>query len=243
MSEASGYAAGLLVSCALHAALFAGACALAALSDATPPDDDATTEAVTLDLSQVDLSFSDDEAEQLPVQAAPSAEALPTPPPPAARLPEPPPLTVPEAETAVPTLKPDDVSPLQPPELDAPETERPPEPPKEAQPAPSSSSPEAVAPAPVQARVDAPPKAQRIFKPKYPDEARRRGEQGDVTLELTVDARGRVETVRVVASCGFPALEKAAEAAARRATFKPAKRDGTPVSGVARLTLTFRLND
>ena len=70
MSDVSGFAAGLVVSCALHAALFAGVCVFATLSDATPPDDDTTTEAVALDLSQVDLSFSKDEAEQLPVQAA-----------------------------------------------------------------------------------------------------------------------------------------------------------------------------
>ena len=99
------------------------------------------------------------------------------------------------------------------------------------------------APAPVQARVDAPPAPRRKICPKYPVEARRRGEEGDVTVELAVDARGRVTDVKVVASCGFAALERAAVAAARNATFRPAKRGHKAVPAVARLTLTFRLRD
>ena len=102
---------------------------------------------------------------------------------------------------------------------------------------------QAAAPAPVQARVDAPPAPRRKICPKYPVEARRRGEEGDVTVELAVDARGRVTDVKVVASCGFAALERAAVAAARNATFRPAKRGHKAVPALARLTLTFRLRD
>ena len=64
-----------------------------------------------------------------------------------------------------------------------------------------------------------------------------------MTVELAVDARGRVTHVTVVASCGSAALERAAVAAARNATFRPAKRGHKAVPAVARLTLTFRLRD
>ena len=100
-------------------------------------------------------------------------------------------------------------------------------------------------PAPSQARVavDKPPSPRQRIKPEYPEGARQRGEEGDVTLELDVSANGTVDDVRIVASCGFAELEQAAVQAAKRARFTPARRGPANVPATARLTLTFRLKD
>jgi len=95
--------------------------------------------------------------------------------------------------------------------------------------------------APRQAKVDAPPKPRRNIRPDYPRESRQRGEQGDVTLEIDVNAQGAVDDVRVAKSSGIPLLDEAAINAARAARFTPAKSGGKSVSSTARLTLNFRL--
>lgn len=227
--------------------------------------------AAELDLSSVELSLSDREAEAPPVQQAPLA---PTPPPEpahepvAVRPPDPvgfapllvvPPeaasvdLPEPEPEAAVTLdLPPTEVVPEperdEPVEEDRPVAEEGPiadeapeeksEPPE--QPA-AESAPVAPTPAPQQARVDVPPKPKQTIKPKYPAEARQRGEEGDVLVEIDVTDRGGVTAVRVVRSSGYPALDAAAQKAARQAKFTPAKADGKSVPTTVRLPLTFRL--
>lgn len=223
-----------------------GAGALWGMAPADPELTPVEDESVALDLANVDLSFSEEERDEAPVNPMPTAvpavaEAVP--PSPAAYLPELPPLVVPPAPDTVAVAKADDVRPteLRPTELRPQELEAPDAPPQPS--APPQAVEQAAASAPVQARVDAPPAPRRKICPKYPVEARRRGEEGDVTVELAVDVRGRVTDVKVVASCGFAALERAAVAAARNATFRPAKRGHKAVPAVARLTLTFRLRD
>ncbi len=197
-----------------------------------------------LDITRVDLSFAEEENEQAPpslTQPAVVAAETPPPPPPQASLPEPPPLVVPPEPNLVTVQMTEEVRPteLKPRDLEAPES------PPELDPPPVaavSQSP-SVAVAPKQARVDAPPAPRRSIKPKYPEEARKRGEQGDVALELEVDIHGVVIGVKVTGGCGFAELEQAAMAAARKALFRPAKRDKKSVPSRARLTLSFRLKD
>jgi protein TonB len=95
--------------------------------------------------------------------------------------------------------------------------------------------------APKQAAIDAPPKLLKTIKPDYPKGARQRGEEGDVVLELAINARGGVDSVTVAASCGFPELDAAAARAASRAHFTPAKAGRTAIPSTARLTITFKL--
>lgn len=233
------------VSLAVHAALLVGTCGgwLAEGAAAAREDVD---EAVELELGSVDLSVAEEEDASAPAAAQPvAAPSAPEPPPPGT-VPEPPPLTAPPEPDAVAVRADDAVRPtaLRPPEPEPPEqplAERP-KPPVPA-PAPAAPpAPPAVA-APVQARVDAPPNPRKPIKPRYPEGARRRGEQGDVVLELAVDARGGVADVKVVGGCGFAELERAAVSAARRARFRPARRGGATVPSSARLTLTFRLRE
>ena len=95
--------------------------------------------------------------------------------------------------------------------------------------------------APRQARLDAPPKPKRNIRPDYPKGARQRGEQGDVILEIRVNAEGTVDDVKVAVSSGFGELDEAAVKAARMAKFSPARSGHAPVASVARLKLSFKL--
>ena len=95
--------------------------------------------------------------------------------------------------------------------------------------------------APKHAKIDAPPKPHKTIKPDYPKGARQRGEQGEVILEIRVNAAGIVDRVDIVSSCGFPELDEAAVRAARTARFTPAKSGGSPVASTARLKLDFKL--
>lgn len=255
-----------VIAIGVHAWLALG---LAVLMHFSSPEEMTAAE---LDLSSVELSLSDREAEAPPLQQLPS---LPTPPPPeemrkpeAVRPPEPagyapmlvvPPeaasidLPEPEAEEKVALdLPPVEVEPEpeEPSEETPVEEERPvkpqTEPPAEQNPeseAPptAETTPAAPAPAPQQARVEVPPKPKQTIKPKYPEESRQRGEEGDVQVEIDVTDHGGVSAVRIVRSSGYAALDAAAQKAARQAKFTPAKADGKAVPTTARLTLTFRL--
>jgi protein TonB len=55
----------------------------------------------------------------------------------------------------------------------------------------------------------------------YPDEARRRGEQGGVVLRFTVDRSGKVLDVKLVSSSFSPRLDDAAQAILRNASLPP----------------------
>lgn len=96
-------------------------------------------------------------------------------------------------------------------------------------------------PAPRQARIDAPPVPKRNIRPEYPKGARRRGEQGDVVMEIAIDESGTVTSVRVLSSSGSAELDEAAVKAVKSAGFVPARSGRENVASTARLTLTFRL--
>ena len=184
------------------------------------------TAVATLDLASVDLSFAEDEDETAAV--SPTMPAMPEVEPPKPREEAPP-----EAESAEDPLPPDPAAP----KLAEPEPER------ERMETPEIPPPSPPAPtvAPKQAKIDAPPKPHKAIKPDYPKGARQRGEQGDVVLEIRVNAAGIVDRVDVVSPSGFPELDEAAVRAARAARFTPAKSGGSAVASTARLTLTFKL--
>ena len=78
--------------------------------------------------------------------------------------------------------------------------------------------------------------------PVYPDQARRRGQEGRVVLRLTIDERGNLLKVEVVqgAGCGF---DEAAVEAVKRSKFRPASIQGKPVVSIARLPVRFALRN
>lgn len=70
----------------------------------------------------------------------------------------------------------------------------------------------------------------------YPAVARRQGQQGTVTLRITVDDKGSIVSTEIAASSGWPLLDAAAIEAASRAVCPPF---ADPVRGFA-AKVTFR---
>lgn len=85
-----------------------------------------------------------------------------------------------------------------------------------------------------------PPSLLREVKPDYSEEARRRGIEGDVVMEIVVEANGRVGQVRVIQGLGY-GLDDRAITAVRQWTFKPATRRGSPVSVMVEVAMEFKL--
>lgn len=215
-----------------------------------------------IELSNLDLSFSDREDDsQAAAAAAANAPAAALERTPAENEPKrdaPVPEAVPEADEPPPDPRPADLAET-PPALETPEPPRdetpPPAPPRAVQadaPNPAAHSPvtrelqsmpplQLARPAPTQARVDVPPKPKNSLKPRYPESARKRGAEGSVTLLLDVSEKGKVAKATVVESSGHADLDAAAVSEAKRATFAPARANGKNVPSSARLTLAFKL--
>lgn len=79
--------------------------------------------------------------------------------------------------------------------------------------------------------------------PHYPEDAIKKGEQGSVILDVTVDATGRVVDVRIDQNgTNAPAsLQLASIEAAQNWKFNPGRKDGKPIGGVLRIPVNFAL--
>ena len=77
--------------------------------------------------------------------------------------------------------------------------------------------------------------------PRYPTLSIRRGEEGVVLLKVVVGPDGRVLGVEVLRDPGFGLLRAATEGAVRRATFRPALRNGRPVRSAIEIPIRFDL--
>ena len=200
-----------------------------------------------------------------PMVAAPA----PPPPPPVMAAAPPPPAPMPPAALAAPILPPPPLegTPPQiaeaPPQPEpAPEPEQPrhvaevsPPTPERRPPQRQSAAQQASQPARLNAALQgmesftlegrvAPPEAldaARNRRPAYPEVSRRRGQEGTVRLELSVDASGLVVDVRVLESSGFSALDAEAVKTVRDWRFRPAQRGGLPVAGSITTAVHFRL--
>jgi TonB family protein len=86
-----------------------------------------------------------------------------------------------------------------------------------------------------------PPKLIKKVEPVYPDDARKAGIEGTVTLEATTDNRGRVRTVKVLNS--IPELDQAAIDAVKQWVYEPMIIDGEPYGVVFTTTCRFSLKD
>jgi protein TonB len=191
-------------------------------------------------------------------QPAEAVETPPEPPPP-----EPPPPEPPKPEPPPPPV----IMPEKPPEVTVPEPEPTPEPkptppprqiqkPKPQKPAPpkpaarasgdgSSQIPgnDATTARASAGALGAKPGYLRNPHPSYPEGARAAGQQGTVMLFVKVDANGRVLSVRVSRSSGFPSLdERARSTVAGQWSFKPAKAGGVPVASDIIIPIQFTLN-
>jgi protein TonB len=80
----------------------------------------------------------------------------------------------------------------------------------------------------------------REVKPDYTEEARRRGVEGDVVLEIVVRADGSVGEVKVLHGLGSGLDQRAIESV-RQWRFSPARRFGTPVDVLVEVAVEFKL--
>jgi TonB family protein len=85
-----------------------------------------------------------------------------------------------------------------------------------------------------------PPRLLHEVKPDYTDEARRRGLNGEVVLEVVVQRDGRVGDIRVIQGLGG-GLDRRAIDAVRQWRFAPGERLGTPVDVLVEVAVEFRL--
>lgn len=85
-----------------------------------------------------------------------------------------------------------------------------------------------------------PPRLLSEIKPDYTEEARRRGLEGEVVLEIVVRQDGRVGDVRVLKGLGA-GLDQQAIQAVRRWTFAAATRKGRPVDVIVEVAVEFTL--
>ena len=76
-------------------------------------------------------------------------------------------------------------------------------------------------------------------RPAYPPRARQAGQEGRVEVELDLGPDGRVRSVRIVVSSGYPLLDRSALEALRAWRFAPPGGSGL----TAPYTVTFRLED
>ena len=90
-------------------------------------------------------------------------------------------------------------------------------------------------------QVDREPELSSEVKIPYPDDARRAGIEGTVTLSITVDLEGRVVSARVLNGPGH-GLNEAARNAILRFRFRPAIKGGEPVSTEMKYSYTFLLD-
>lgn len=80
--------------------------------------------------------------------------------------------------------------------------------------------------------------------PSYPESARRREQQGTVTLRVQVAADGSVTRVEVAESSGYPALDDAAVQSVRtRWRFVPARRGGVAYESFVLVPIRFALTE
>ena len=85
-----------------------------------------------------------------------------------------------------------------------------------------------------------PPSLLREVKPDYTEEARRRGIEGAVVMEIVVRRDGSVGDVRVLDGLGH-GLDQRATAAVRQWRFSPARRRGAPVDVIVEVAMEFKI--
>lgn len=209
------------------------------------------------------VQLATDDSAAITVYVEPDAVPIATPPP----VPVPVLVPVPEPEPEPQAAATPDYAPSPPEELPLPDFSVPSPPPKQAQPAarpvPPKSEPKRAAPAAAQlAPAERAPPAPAASAPavvapsvvapgwnallaawlaanrRYPEDARRRSEEGEVTVRFTVAHDGRVSEAAVVKGSGFAALDAAALRLLQGATL-PAP----GIEATRTVRIRFRLGD
>jgi protein TonB len=131
-------------------------------------------------------------------------------------------------------------APLTPPENTAPPTT--------AQPAPAAPTPSPAAPTTTPSPVSTAAKTVShidcaIPKPDYPDISKRRRENGTAIVRFVVGLTGRIDTMQLQRSSGYPRLDEAALAAVHASVCQPYSENGTVVRAAYSQSFVFGLTD
>ena len=78
--------------------------------------------------------------------------------------------------------------------------------------------------------------------PRYPELARRLGQEGRVVLTVAVDPTGRPATVAIATSSGFPLLDGSALEAVRRWRFHPRRLAALSMASTVDIPIRFQLD-
>ena len=89
--------------------------------------------------------------------------------------------------------------------------------------------------------VDQTPRIKRKPEPKYTKDARNHGIEGTVVLRVVFTSTGRVTNIEVISGLADGLTDRAIEAA-QKISFKPAIKDGHPVSMWVGLEYNFNLH-
>lgn len=89
---------------------------------------------------------------------------------------------------------------------------------------------------------EAMPRYRENRPPVYPGTARQRGYEGDVLIAAEVRADGRIGTVRVTRTSGYPTLDESALEAVKMWRFEPARRLGSAVNVWVEIPIRFKLS-
>ncbi len=78
--------------------------------------------------------------------------------------------------------------------------------------------------------------------PRYPEEARRNGQEGLVMLAVQVDSKGQASAVLIKSASGYPLLDQAAFKAVQRWKFKPAKIGSMAIDSRVEVPIRFQID-
>jgi len=118
-------------------------------------------------------------------------------------------------------------------------------------PAPAAPAPAAPAAAPGPVRetmqVSAPKNVSALtcnfVKPAYPSMSKRRGETGTAYVHFIIGVTGKIESVQLQKSSGYPRLDEAALEATRASTCPPYIENGQAIRAAHTLPFNFTLDD
>jgi len=74
---------------------------------------------------------------------------------------------------------------------------------------------------------------------REPEEVLKSNKEGWVIVEATISANGRVTATKIAQSSGFSGMDSEAMLAVARVSWKPARRQGTPVAATVRVPVVF----
>ena len=85
------------------------------------------------------------------------------------------------------------------------------------------------------------PKRKRPHEPAYPETLKAQEIEADVTVMVSLDADGKVTTVKIIRAAPYPEFNEVAQKTAMEEEFEPATRDGVAIPYTLSYTYRFRL--